>query len=58
MVLDAISKGIENVGKIAKVTKIRRDHVEMILNDLLFERLIVLDLKKKKSLFGIGRKMN
>ncbi len=53
MVLDAISRGAEDADKIAGVTKISKDDVEVILNDLEFERLIVTALKKKKrSLFG------
>ena len=41
IVLDAISRGIGDIGKIARVTKIssKRD-VEVILSDLLVQRLI------------------
>jgi hypothetical protein len=41
IVLDAISRGIGDIGKIARVTKIssKRD-VEVILSDLLVQRLM------------------
>ena len=45
-VLDAISKGIGDVGKIAKVTKISKAEVEMVLNDLAVQKLIVAEQKK------------
>ncbi len=50
MVLDAISRGVGDIGKIAKVTKISKAEVEMILNDLAIQRLIIA--KQKNSLFG------
>jgi DNA-binding MarR family transcriptional regulator len=50
IVLDAISRGVKDVGKIAKVTKVGKAEVEMILNDLSVQRLIVAE--QKKSLFG------
>jgi DNA-binding MarR family transcriptional regulator len=50
IVLDAISGGVEDAGKIAKVTKISKAEVEMILNDLAVQRLIVAE--QKKGLFG------
>lgn len=50
MVLDAVSRGVEDAGKIAKVTKIDKAEVEMILNDLAFQRLVVAE--QKKGLFG------
>ncbi len=50
MVLDAISRDIEDAGKIAKVTKIDKVEVEMILNDLAVQRLVVAE--QKKGLFG------
>ena len=43
MVLDAISQGIEASGKIAKVTKVSKDEVEMIINDLAVQKLIVAE---------------
>jgi hypothetical protein len=50
MVLDAISRGVEDVGKISKVTKISKAEVQMILNDLAVQKLIVAD--QKKGLFS------
>jgi DNA-binding MarR family transcriptional regulator len=49
-VLDAISRGIGDVGKIAKVTKISKAEVEMVLNDLVVQKLIVAE--QMKGLFG------
>jgi DNA-binding MarR family transcriptional regulator len=50
MVLDAVSRGLEDAGKIAKVTKVDKAEVEMILNDLGTQRLVVVE--QKKGLFG------
>ena len=50
MVLDAVSRGVRNAGKIAKVTKTDKAEVEMILNDLAVQRLVVAE--QKKGLFG------
>jgi hypothetical protein len=50
MVLDAVSRGVEDAGKIAKVTKTDKAEVEMILNDLAVQRLVVAE--QKKGLFG------
>ena len=50
VVLDAISRGVNDAGKIAKVGKINKAEVEMILNDLSAQRLVILD--QKKGLFG------
>ena len=50
LVLDAISRGVNDAGKIAKVAKIDKAEVEMILNDLSAQRLVILD--QKKGLFG------
>jgi hypothetical protein len=50
VVLDAISRGVQDAGKIAKVAKIDKAEVEMILNDLATQRLVILD--QKKGLFG------
>ena len=53
MTLDAIARGMTNIGKIAKVTKINNDaEIELIVNDLLTQRLIV-----KSEIRGfLGRK--
>ena len=50
MMLDAISRGVAYVGKIAKVTKISKAEVVMVLNDLAIQKLIVVE--QKKGLFG------
>jgi hypothetical protein len=50
MVLDAVSRGVGDAGKIAKVTKTDKAEVEMILNDLAVQRLVVAE--QKKGLFG------
>jgi DNA-binding PadR family transcriptional regulator len=54
MVLDAIARGMTNISKIAKVTKINNNdaEIELIVNDLLNQRLIV-----KSEIRGfLGRK--
>lgn len=50
MVLDAITKGIGRVDKIAKATKLPVDEVESIANDLLIQRLVV-KVEKKGFIF-------
>ena len=50
MVLDAISRGITNVDKIVGSTKLHKNEVELIINDLLIQRLIVKS-EKKGSIF-------
>lgn len=54
MVLDAIARGIKNVDKIAKVTKLSKTEVERIANDLVAQRLVIQ--QEKKSFLG-GRKI-
>ena len=54
MVLDAISRGMKSVDKIAKVTKLSKPEVEMIVNDLVAQRLVIQT--EKKSFFG-GKKL-
>jgi uncharacterized membrane-anchored protein len=49
-VLDSISRGIEDAGKMSKVMKIDKAEVEIILNDLTFQRLIIVE--QKKGLFA------
>jgi hypothetical protein len=42
IVLDAISRGVgEDIDNIAKVTKISKAEIEMILDDLAVQRLII-----------------
>jgi DNA-binding MarR family transcriptional regulator len=50
MVLDAISRGMKSIGKIASVTKLGKAQVEMIVNDLLSQRLVTR--VEKKGFFG------
>jgi hypothetical protein len=51
MVLDAISKGLTNVDKIARATKLDNDEVESIVSDLLIQRLIFKN-EGKRFIFG------
>jgi len=51
MVLDATSRGMDDIGKIAKVTKLDKAEVELAINDLAAQRL-VLASPKKRRLFG------
>ena len=46
MVLDAISRGMKKADSIAKVTKLSKDEVELILNDLRNQKLIKAVIKK------------
>ncbi|HKU48795.1 MAG TPA: MarR family transcriptional regulator [Nitrososphaera sp.] len=50
MVLDAISRGVADAGKIAKVTKVDKAEVEMVVNDLAVQRLVIAE--QKRGLFG------
>ena len=50
MVLDAISRGMKKIDSIAKVTKLSKDEVELIINDLKNQKLI--DVVVKKGFFG------
>ena len=50
MVLDAISRGMKKVDSIAKVTKLSKDEVELIVNDLKNQKLI--NMVTKKGFFG------
>src|SRR6476659_6292120 len=51
MVLDAVSRDINSVEKIATGTKLNNEEVQLILNDLLTQRLIV-KIQKKGFIFG------
>jgi len=51
MVLDAVSRDINSVEKIATATKLNNEEVQLILNDLLTQRLIV-KIQKKGFIFG------
>ncbi|WP_458747054.1 MarR family transcriptional regulator [Candidatus Nitrosocosmicus sp. T] len=46
MVLDAISRGMKKIDSIAKVTKLSKDEVELIVNDLKNQKLITMVVKK------------
>ena len=58
IVLDAISRGISNVDKISRASKLDKEQVEFIVNDLLTQRLIVkietkgFIFRKKKARAG------
>ena len=54
IVLDAITRGIKDIDKISKATRLPRQEVELIINDLSLQRLIIKE-EKKKWLFG-GKK--
>ena len=54
IVLDAISRGINNVDKISRVSKLNKSEVEIIVNDLVFQRLVMM--YEKRGFFG--RKKN
>jgi hypothetical protein len=53
MVLHAISRGMKSVDNIAKVTRLDNALVEMVINDLVLQRLMVI--VEKKGFFG-GKK--
>ncbi len=46
MVLDAISRGVKKIDDISKMTKISKEEVELIVHDLVSQRLIVKQEKK------------
>jgi hypothetical protein len=50
MALDALSGGINSIDKIAKVTKLHKSEVELIVNDLFNQRLITKT--EKRGFFG------
>ena len=50
MILDAIARGIQDLNKIAKVLKMNKEEVELIVNDLSAQRLIIK--KEKRGIFG------
>ena len=55
IILDAIARGITNVDKITKATRLPREEVELVINDLSMQRLIIKE-ERKRRFFG-GRKM-
>jgi len=56
MVLDAISRGMKPVGKLAKVTRLDMVLVAMMINDLVSQRPLVI--AEKKALFGAKKEKN
>jgi hypothetical protein len=56
MVLDAIARGIKDVDKISKTTRLPRQEVELIVNDLSLQRLIIKE-EKIRRFFG-GKKQD
>jgi hypothetical protein len=46
IVLDAISRGINNIDKISRVSKLSKAEVELIVNDLIFQRLVIRNEKR------------
>jgi DNA-binding MarR family transcriptional regulator len=50
MILDAIARGIQDLNKIAKVLKMNKEEVELIVNDLSTQKLIIK--KEKRGIFG------
>jgi hypothetical protein len=55
IVLDAIARGIKNVNKISKATRLSREEVELIIKDLSLQRLIIKE-EKRRRIFG-GNKL-
>src|ERR671911_1050430 len=54
IVLDAIARGLKNIDKISKATRLSKEEVELILNDLSFQRLAFREEKKR---FFAGSKL-
>jgi hypothetical protein len=54
IVLDAISRGMNNIDKISRISKLSKTEVESIANDLVFQRLVIS--VEKRGFFG--RKKN
>ncbi|MGI0033384.1 MAG: MarR family transcriptional regulator [Nitrososphaeraceae archaeon] len=54
IVLDALSRGINNIDKISRVSKLSKTEVESIVSDLVFQRLVIST--EKRAFFG--RKKN
>ena len=53
LVLDAISRGMKKMDSIAKVTKLTKDEVELIVNDLVTQKILIKN--EKKGFFGIKK---
>ena len=50
IVLDAIARGLKNIDKISKATRLSKEEVELIVNDLSSQRLAFRE--EKKRFFG------
>ena len=50
IVLDAISRGMSSIDKISKVAKLSKNEIELIVNDLVFQRLI--NSNEKRGFLG------
>jgi hypothetical protein len=50
MVLDAIARGMKKIDSISKVTKLSKDEVGLIVNDLLAQKILIKN--EKKGFFG------
>jgi hypothetical protein len=55
IVLDAIARGLKDIDKISKATRLSREEVELIVNDLSLQRLAFRE--EKKRLFFGGSKL-
>jgi hypothetical protein len=55
MVLNAIAMGIKDIDKISRTTRLPRQEVELIINDLSSQRLILKE-ERKRRFFG-GKKL-
>ena len=55
LVLDAIARGIKEVDRIAEATRLLREEVEIVVNDLSLQRLVTKE-EKKRRFFG-GKKI-
>jgi hypothetical protein len=56
IVLEAIARGIKEIDRLAKATRLPRDEVQLIINDLSFQRLIIKEEKKRRFFLG-GKKL-
>lgn len=55
IVLDAVSKGTKDIDNLVKTTRLPREEVHLIINDLMSQRLIIKE-EKKRRFFG-GKKI-
>jgi hypothetical protein len=50
MVLDAVARGMKKIDSISKVTKLSKDEVQLIVNDLVNQKILMKN--EKKAFFG------